>query len=274
MTTSLSRIEARDVTPEEVAFFEENGWVKLDQLIPEAAATSLLERLKEHMGAEGGHGEHPENKGQTVRWKVFAPLSVELETGVVRDNLFHSFSHSPSLGRVGKALLGSEARFWVDQALVKQPQGRDGSGATDWHIDIGDRDDSPFVPGHQVNIWIALAEVTPEHGAMRFVAPKDLTDDVKQLVAGRPVEETFADLEQRGILSPPLHLRPGDATVHGGGTFHAAPANLTDTPRWAYFVSLFPKGARYSGNPFWPMVGVENVQVGEEFPDHRFPVLV
>jgi ectoine hydroxylase-related dioxygenase (phytanoyl-CoA dioxygenase family) len=121
-------------------------------------------------------------------------------------------------------------------------------------------------------MWIALAEVTPEHGAMRFISPQDATPEVQDAIAGRPVEETYPELEQQGILSPPLHLQPGDATVHASRTFHSAPPNRMSTPRWAYFVSVFPAVARYSGTPYWPMEGVD-VEPGAAFPDHRFPVL-
>jgi ectoine hydroxylase-related dioxygenase (phytanoyl-CoA dioxygenase family) len=273
MSTQVRQITPRQVTAEEIAAFNEQGWVKLDSLISEDDAAILLARLKEKMGEEGLEGEHPVNQGQTVRWRVYAPLSVELETGALRDELFNSLSHSRELGQLGEAFLGTKSRFWVDQALVKPPAGIDGSGETAWHIDIGDKADSPFDPGHQVNVWIALAEVTPEHGAMRFVSPDKATQEVQDLVANALVEESYAELERLGIVSPTLHLRPGDATVHGGSTFHSAPPNRTETPRWAYFVSLFPADTRYSGHPFWPMVGVEGCEVGRRFPDARFPVL-
>jgi Phytanoyl-CoA dioxygenase (PhyH) len=269
MSLDMRSVVPRQITASEIEFFGAHGWVHLPGLISEDDAALLLERLKGHMGEDAGHGEHPVNNGTTVRWRVFAPLSVVLETGEVRDELFHSFSHSRELGDVGTAFLGTRPRFWVDQSLVKRAAG-EGSDETMWHIDIGDRENSPFVPGHQVNIWVALAEVTPEHGAMRFVAPQDVTDEVQELVKDRPVEDSYSDLEARGILSPSLHLTPGDATVHGGATFHSAPANKAGSPRWAYFVSLFPTDAEYSGHPFWPMVGVEHVEVGKTFPRHRF----
>jgi hypothetical protein len=273
MTSQLERIAPRPVTSEELAFFDEHGWVKLEQLIPAQQAGVLLERHKEKMGEHGLDGEHPDGDATTARWRVFAPLSVDKVTGAVRDDLYHSFSHSPELGRVGEAFLGGPVRYWIDQALVKAPAGEAGSGETSWHIDIGDKGTSPFDPPAQINIWIALADVTAEHGSMRFVSPKDLTDEIKQSVEGRPVEETIPELERLGIVSERLDLRPGDATVHAGLTFHSAPPNRTSSARWGYFVSLVPAGTRYSGVPYWPMVDVADVEVGKPFPDFRFPVL-
>jgi hypothetical protein len=211
MTSQLERIAPRPVTSEELAFFDEHGWVKLEQLIPAQQAGVLLERLKEKMGEHGLDGEHPDGDATTARWRVFAPLSVDKVTGAVRDDLYHSFSHSPELGRVGEAFLGGPVRYWIDQALVKAPAGEAGSGETSWHIDIGDKGTSPFDPPAQINICMALADVTAEHGSMRFVSPKDLTDEIKQSVEGRPVEETIPELERLGIVSERLDLRPGDA---------------------------------------------------------------
>jgi hypothetical protein len=273
MSTQLQRITPRQVTEDELAFFKEHGWGRLDQLISEEDAGALLARLKEKMGEQGLDGEHPDGRATTDRWRVYAPLSVELETGAVRDELYHAFSHSRELGRLGEAYLGGKVRYWIDQALVKPPTGNDGSGETGWHKDILDKQSSPFDPASQINIWVALAEVTLEHGAMRFVPPDKVTQEVTDLTADRPVEESLPELERLGVVSPPLHLRAGDATVHAGATFHCAPPNRTDTPRWAYFISLFPAESRYSGIPYWPLVGVADVEAGKPFPDFRFPVL-
>ena len=273
MSTQMQRIAPRELTEEERASFDANGWVRVDRLISEEDAGALLARLKEKMGEEGLDEQHPLGPNSSARWRVYAPLSVELRSGAVRDPLYHSLSHSPELGRVAEGLLGTRGRYWVDQALVKPPAGNDGSGETGWHRDILDQQRSPFEPSGQVNIWIALAEVTLAHGAMRFVPAGRLSDEVRELTKGRPVEESLRDLERRGLVSEPLHLRPGDATAHAGATLHCAPPNRTATPRWAYFVSVFPADSTYTGNEVWPMAGVEGVEAGRPFPDHRFAVL-
>jgi hypothetical protein len=274
MTDALPVVSPRSITDREIAFFEANGWLKIESLIARRDAELLLARLKELMGDDAMTGQHPERAdGLEDRWRVFASLAVDLTSGAVRDELFHSISHSHQLGAIGSSLLGESVRFWVDQSLVKMPHGVAGSSETSWHADTGARDDTPFRPARQVNVWIALSEVTPEHGAMRFIPPRYVTDEIHAICSDTPVEETYGQLEELGVLSPPLHLMPGDATVHGASTFHSAPPNRTATPRWAYFVSMFPADAVYTGHPVWPMVGVPDVLEGERFPDARFPVL-
>ena len=116
-------------------------------------------------------------------------------------------------------------------------------------------------------------ESTPELGSLRFIAPKDTDDEVRALIKERGVEGSYPELERRGILSPALHMKAGDATVHGSATMHSAPPNKTDRVRWAYIVSVFPAQTKFTGNHFWPSEGVEGVTKGEAFPDHRYPVL-
>src|ERR1700722_19628342 len=51
-TAAIAR-EVRGITDAEVAFYETNGWVKLDQLIPPEFAAELLSRAKGYMGPNG-----------------------------------------------------------------------------------------------------------------------------------------------------------------------------------------------------------------------------
>jgi hypothetical protein len=277
MSIDTPRLAPRAVTDEEQRFFADNRWVKLDGLVSEEATASLRSRLEQKMGVDAAVAQHPagdsRGNGYESPWHTFAPVSIENATGQASDDLFYAFSHSAELGAVGAALLGGPVRYWIDQSLVKMPAGSDGSGETQWHSDIGGVATSPFDPAVQVQIWIALTDITPELGSLRFIAPKDTDDEVRALIKERGVEGSYPELERRGILSPALHMKAGDATVHGSATLHSAPPNKTDRVRWAYIVSVFPAQTRFTGNHFWPSEGVEGVTKGEAFPDHRYPVL-
>jgi hypothetical protein len=277
MSIKTPELTPRAVDDEERRFFADNGWVKLEGLISEEAAATLRRRLEDKMGVDATVAQHPagdsRGNGYESPWHTFAPVSIENRTGETADELFYSFSHSPELGAVGAALLGGPVRYWIDQSLVKMPAGSDGSGETMWHSDIGGVATSPFDPPVQVQLWIALTDITPELGSLRFIPPKDTDDDVRALIKERGVEGSYAELEARGILSPQLRMKAGDATVHGSSTLHSAPPNKTNRVRWAYIVSVFPAQTKFTGNPFWPCEGVEGVTKGEPFPDHRYPVL-
>jgi ectoine hydroxylase-related dioxygenase (phytanoyl-CoA dioxygenase family) len=273
MTVENATIVPRAITDEERAFFDRNGWVKLEQLIAEEQAVALRSRFELVMGADAKRTNGMRSNGAEDHWRTYSPVSIENATGKPIDDVFYAFSHSREFGAVGSALLGGPVRYWLDQSMVKMPAGAEGSKATYWHKDTGDASRSPFAPARQVQFWIALVDVTPALGAMRFIAPKDETDEVHAIIKDAEVADTYAELERLGVLSPAHSLRPGDATVHSGNTLHSAPPNTTDSMRWAYLASVFPADSTWTGKSFWPTTGVEGLVEGEVFPDHRYPVL-
>jgi hypothetical protein len=277
LSTQTTAATVREITDDEAQIFAEQGWAKLDQLISGEAAADLLAKLQRKMGADGQTTTHPSADragGRTSYFNTFSPLSVEVVSGDVLDEDFNAFSHSEAMGRAGAKLCGEPVRFWVDQAMVKTPVAGDaGSGETTWHVDISGFDTTPFgPPSQQVLVWIALNDIPADRGAMRFVAPKDIDDEVNRIIKELPILESYAALEELGVISEPLDLKAGDATVHSGGTLHSAPPNTTSEPRWVYNSIMVPARSTYTGNVFWPNEGIEMAK-GELFPDHRFPVL-
>ena len=99
----------------------------------------------------------------------------------------------------------------------------------------------------ELQSWLALAEVSAEMGAMRFVSRSHregplgsvFNDDQGNLL------EQFPNLTSVLELSPPFHYQPGDCTVHHGYTVHGGPDNTTNKPRWSYLFSYAPADTRY-----------------------------
>jgi hypothetical protein len=289
MDASTIDIEARKVTDAEVTSFREQGWARLNSLISEETANSLRERIQDKMGDAADIAAHPAGEkrgnGYETSWRTFAPLAVEQNTGKVADEVFYNLCHSSGVGAAAEALMGTPMRYWVDEALVKMPVGVNGSGETRWHTDVGSLDNSPFNPARQLQVWIALTEITPELGALRFVSPQDATEEVVKILKNKGasenwraeeshyVEDSYKELDALGVLSPAETMKAGDATVHSGATWHSAPPNRTDRIRWVYVLSLFPADTRFSGMHVWPSENVEGVREGETFPDSRYPVL-
>jgi hypothetical protein len=282
MTTQAHRIAAREITADEISFFKSHGWAKFDRLISTTEAETLLSRLQEIMGVDAARAAHPampDNPQAAIPFfHTWEPLSADLATGDSIDDVFYNVSHSPEVGDLGQRLSGAPVRYWIDGALVKMPRSdaTTGAGPTNWHTDVGAVDTSPFSPPEgQMQLWIALRDMTPEHGTMRFISPDKTTDEVRAICkeyASDP-EASYPILEKLGVLSPPVSLKAGDATIHASGTLHSAPPNTSDTPRWGYFISLFPSTSVYSGNSHWALDQVEGLTPGGPFVEARFPVL-
>jgi ectoine hydroxylase-related dioxygenase (phytanoyl-CoA dioxygenase family) len=73
-------------------------------------------------------------------------------------------------------------------------------------------------------------------------------------------------------MSPPLHLKAGDATVHSVLVGHGASENQTDEPRWAYICAYIPGDALYTGAPNYNYDGI-GLEVNKPIDHPRFPIL-
>jgi ectoine hydroxylase-related dioxygenase (phytanoyl-CoA dioxygenase family) len=110
-------------------------------------------------------------------------------------------------------------------------------------------------------------------GAMRFLTGSHregmsgLITAEADLLAQRP------ELFERYEMSPPLHYKPGDATVHQQHTIHGGYENTTERPRINWNVSFIPADARYIGR--WPMHSLDDLNLDFRDPiDHpRFPIV-
>ncbi len=224
----------REVTDEEVAFYHEYGWVMMPRLVAPEFAAQLLRVGREWVdrnAQEVGHG-NPR-----------AGLALNQET-----EPFRSFMFSERMAQNATRLVNRKRfkgvdvplRYRVDILLNKPP----GAAGSTYHQDSSEHGSDRV---GELQFWLALAEVTPEMGAMRFVSRSHregplgsvFKDDQGDLL------KQFPNLTSVLELSPPFHYQPGDCTVHHGYTVHGGPANTTDKPRWSYLFSYSPADTRY-----------------------------
>jgi hypothetical protein len=243
----------RDVTDDEVEFYLENGWVMLPGLVCRELTALLLQaaiRLMEEPGFSPGQN-----------WQVHEPVAT---AGI---EPFRSVAFSWQMGRVAQRLINRKRLTGVDLPVLfhsdhvwrKGP----GSPPSGYHQD-GVLQGADRVG--EFNMWLALDEVTPEMGAMRFLTGShregplgmtsaNLGEDGKHDPDRRAdpedgrrrdtFREHYPGLFDLYPLSAPFHYRPGDATVHPGFMVHGAPANETDRDRWSYILQYTPADTRY-----------------------------
>lgn len=219
----------REVTDEEVAFYHEYGWVMMPRLVAPEFATQLL-------SAGRAWAERTEAK-------PMAGLARHQEAEPFRSFMFSKrMAHNATRLVNRKRLKGVDVplRYRVDILLNKPP----GAAGSTYHQDSSEHGSDRV---GELQFWLALAEVAPDMGAMRFVSRSHregplgsvFNDDQGDLL------KQFPNLTSVLELSPPLHYQPGDCTVHHGYTIHGGPANTTDKPRWSYLFSYSPTDTRY-----------------------------
>jgi ectoine hydroxylase-related dioxygenase (phytanoyl-CoA dioxygenase family) len=260
----------RAVTDEEVAFYRDNGWVKLERLMAPELVAEILARAKARMG-ERGVADMPDNRPGIMNPQLRA-IWRDWQNPAEEDEFFRSVSQSPAMGRVASRMLRDrEVRWWSDMILCKLPSA-EGGARTPWHQDF------PYLSLDRIgllNIWVALVEMPPEMGTMRFLSGSHRIGPMGRVIHrtdGKDLLDLYPWIAEEHQVSEPLHLQPGDATVHDWMTVHAAPPNDTDQPRWAYADSIFPAETLFTGAQQRRTDGLE-LKVNEPLDHPRFPVI-
>jgi hypothetical protein len=214
----------REITDEEIAFYEENGWVKLDRLVsPELA--DELRRVVVDM---------PTQDRQRLAKNGVEP--------------FRSLMFSEKMGQNAQRLANRRRftdreiamRYRTDLIASKSP----GGAPTKYHQDSAEHGSDRV---GEMQFWLALVDITPEMGAMRFLSGIHREGPLGSCFnkdAGDVLEQ-YPKLLDLYPLSAPLHYQPGDATVHHGYMLHGAPRNATERDRLAYLFSYVPADTRW-----------------------------
>jgi hypothetical protein len=264
MATTEVAVDVRPVTDDEVRFFWDNGWAFLPELVSAELAAELLRRAKTLMGAQGD---------ANVLRPVMDQESELFNTRYrpdLDDELYRTLRTDTTLGRNAALMLGRDmaTRSLTNFIAVKLPRDLEtdkmGKGPTSYHQDHG------AMPHRCESLvyWIALDEVTPEMGSMRFYNGSHRLN----WLAGDPLQwPRLKEFE----LSEPVVYRPGDATVHGSMVVHGAPENMTMQSRWSYICNFFPAHAAFTGLHGRHTAGADDVvEEGKPFPDHpNYPLV-
>jgi hypothetical protein len=274
MADVTTAVTMRDVTDDEVDFYRANGWVKLERLIePALAAEMLTIATREMEDAEDLEVITEQSASSKVHdrayWRDwhFPGRDHGVEP-------FRSLAYSEAIGHNAQRFQGREVpiNYHADMLAVKMPEGHTASKPTGFHQDWVN---FPFDRVGFLTFWIALDEIPPERGSMRFHSGSHQAGPLGKmgLLSGQEVPDYYPDLKDRYPLSEPLHLNAGDATVHNGMVVHGAPANSTDKARWAFLCSYHPADTCYTGAPHHIFTADIGLEVGKPIKHERFRVV-
>jgi ectoine hydroxylase-related dioxygenase (phytanoyl-CoA dioxygenase family) len=217
------------VTPEQIAFFHENGFLAVDPITDEeelAWMREVYDRIfTERAGRESGDqfdlGSADEEGAEARLPQILNPAKYapELKEGKYVENAL----------AIARQLLGPGGGGGVAHAIFKPA----GVGAeTPWHQDEAYWD--PSLEYCSVSIWMPLQEATIENGCLWFV-PGSHKGEIypHQSIGGdsrvHGLEVIGADTST-AVACP---LQPGGITIHRNRTLHYAGANTSDIPRRA-----------------------------------------
>lgn len=269
---AAGQLQCRAVTSCEIAFYKENGWVKLKKFIDPAVIDDILDLAVSKMGANG--------RGNALFGTAIASFNAEFGGGL-SDRRIRPLIEA--LGRNAKSLMdrlsGVGARYYLDHFAAKLPSGqhsdRGGNGPTNFHQD--------FV-AHSVDrtggmtFWIPLRSYSGQAGTMSFISGSHKLGVMGNYdnYAGGDMRDIYPELRHLAETDP-IEYEIGDVTVHDALTVHGAGPNMTDEPRWAYMVLLHPADSHWTGAPMGctaeEAIDCSDMKPNELLDATRFPVL-
>ena len=180
----------------------------------------------------------------------------------VRGLAFH-----PKVAGLAAAVLGAErVRMWHDQALYKEPGGRE----TDAHQDFAYW---PLAEPDAVTAWMPLVDVDESIGCMGYLAGTQNTAREFVDIFGAP--GSGQELRQRYANRSPTFVpaKATDVIFHHARTLHLAKPNSSDRMRRVYTAIYFRDGCTRGDTPkYHPSVDRDAIGVGERIAGGATPI--
>jgi ectoine hydroxylase-related dioxygenase (phytanoyl-CoA dioxygenase family) len=259
------------LSPEQVRFFHENGYVKGGRVLDDdqiAALRDGLEVIRTGQNPRTGElYEIDDDYKRAPELNVFHFLGAWLIDDVFHDVIFH-----PAIAVKAAQLLGvPHARFWHDQVFYKPKRH---PGVVTWHQDYSYWTRS--TPAGHVTIWIGLDDSTLENGCLHYVPGSHRWGLLPRISLTKDMDAVreFLTPEQAAAFKPePMVLRAGECTFHHSHTVHGSYGNRSDVPRRAVVLNFMKPDTRSADGTQPLLTGVPVIPAGEVIQGDYFPIV-
>ncbi len=262
--------KAFQLTPQQVADYERDGYLSGVRILDDAQIDRLLEELEvffepDHPGRELWYEYHT-NESNDPNTVLFHALGAWRIAPGFHDLLWH-----PAFVVPASQLLGGAVRFWHDQLFCKPAHH---GGVVAWHQDYSYW--TRTQPMAHLTCWIGLDDSTRDNGCVHYVPGSHRWDllPITGLAGDMEAIREALDPQQWEQFQKPkaVELKRGEATFHHPLMVHGSFENRTDRPRRAAVVNVVRDGVgSVSDKPLLQGVPVvpPNTPLGGQF----FPLL-
>jgi ectoine hydroxylase-related dioxygenase (phytanoyl-CoA dioxygenase family) len=221
------------LTAEQIAFYHENRFIKLKQVLNDEALAYFNEVISAKVTEL-----NKETRGLHER-NTYGKAFIQLGNLWTKDELIEEFVFSKRLAKIATDLMQCEGvRMYHDQALFKEP----GGGFTPWHAD---QYYWPLDSDKTVTAWIPLQATPLDMGPLEFSAASH------QVLEGRELQisdESESMIQQRLRVTDFKHVvepfDAGEISFHSGWVFHRAGPNQTNDMRKVMTIIYMDKNMR------------------------------
>lgn len=261
-----------ELTPDQLRFFEENGYLKLGRVLDDRQLAALRD------GAElfwsGKNPRMSELYEIDEAWKKDPKRNLFHILGMwLVDEAFHDFLWHPAITvKVSQLLDSPRVRFWHDQVFYKPPHH---PGIVAWHQDYSYWTRS--YPARHLTVNIPLDDTTIENGCLQYVPGSHRWPLLPKLNLLKDMEgiRSILSPEQLAQFKPlPMMLKAGECTIHHSHTMHGSYGNRTDRPRRTVALNFQHPETR-SGDGLNPLLyGVPVIPKGAVIEGDYFPIVL
>ena len=257
------------ISDEQVAFFDENGYLADITILDDSYVEMLCEDLERLMGPEfvgdPRFYEYHRNEATSGNAVLFHALGAWRLSIPFHDLIFH-----PAISKPASQLLNGPVRLWHDQVFVKPEN--DG-GIVAWHQDYSYW--TRTKPTAHLTCWIGLDDSNEENGCVHYIPGSHKWDLLPRTDLANHMDAVLAVLsdEQRDQFKPvPMILKAGHASFHHPLMLHGSYANRSPRPRRAAVINLIRDGV-VSDSDLPLLDGTPAIPVGEQIEGRFFPLL-
>jgi len=231
----MSQIATGRLTPQQVKFYEEQGYLLFDQPVFEAAK---FNRLADHF------------EGLLVRWRELAgdERSPEhMDTPHFYDTALFDWLFDDQVLDIVESIIGPDIALFSSHFICKPP----GVGKrVPWH------EDSSYWRGRLdpmevVTIWLAVDPSSPANGCMRvipgthvngFSEYEAVKDPNKQVFGSEIKPDQFDESSAVDMV-----LKPNQCSLHHGKLIHGSAPNQGAMRRCGYTMRYMPTTVKHTG---------------------------
>lgn len=224
MTTisSLPPVQAMALTPNEVRFYREEGYLYLPGVVPLEVVEQLKAEVLTVMEAAGKTLED-------LRTSAGAGGKLWQSGQYIRGSALDRHINSPELLNLGSQLMEGPASLYMPFTAVKS-----GGGGGTFHF----HQDNQYTrfDGPGINLWMALSPMAPENGCLQVVPKSHVQGTIDGVLSpDGDGHRTVAEDPERFL---PVRMNPGDIIAFSRLTIHGSGPNNTLEPRLAYAVQF------------------------------------
>jgi len=235
-------------TPEQIAQFQSQGYLVLENLLTPAQVAELSDRFDPLFNTQFETGIYPDE--WYGRPGLSQPNATRQMTGMWRcDRTVANYALSGEIARLNATLMGWEGgRYGLDACWIKPPD------APEVTFHRNNTYASVIDPPSMITCWIALSDCTQAAGTLEIVPGShrwQCSDQVRFLHAPKDDYRVplFNAAQEAGVSDPaimPVELPPGSAVFLHGDLWHGSGRNYSETQtRRSFAVSTLPSDAKF-----------------------------